>query len=187
MKPATALCLALIGTLPLIAQAVSNQVVRLQTAPLPQAQVTLVQIMPQAGACPVSVHAQQAASWNRMEVGSDHPKGPAQRLHLTLANPDSSRITKATVTVRGLTPKTRATPTPLTVGRDRSNAARTLDVPFSSASGKEVSADLWVSGLSAVYTVDLVSLTYADGSTWKLATGQSCRTSIDGFMLIGAR
>jgi len=153
----------------------------------PQTQTVITQLPPQSNACPVSVQARQAASWNRMEVGNDHPKGPAQRLHLTLVNPKPKQITGATVTVRGLTPKTRVTLTPMAVDSAPSDAAKTLNVTFPDGTGKEVSADLWVPGLSAANSIDLTSVTYADGSTWKLAAGHTCHATIDGFMLIGTR
>ncbi|MGA9671408.1 MAG: hypothetical protein WBQ94_19510 [Terracidiphilus sp.] len=153
----------------------------------PQTQTLVIQLPPPTNACPVSVQARQAASWNRMEVGNDHPKGPSQRLHLTMVNPKSKLITGATVTVHGRTPKTRATLTPMTADSNPSDATKTLDVFFPAGAGMEESADVWVPGLSAAYSVDLVAVTYADGSTWKIAEGRSCRTSIDGFMLISGR
>jgi hypothetical protein len=153
----------------------------------PQTQTLIIQLPPLNNACPVSVQARQAASWNRMEVGNDHPKGPVQRLHLTLINPKSKQITRATVTVHGLTPKTRATFTPMAIDNAPSDAAKTLDVAFADGTGKEVSADLWVPGLSATNSIELTAVTYSDGSTWKLTDGRTCRTPIDGLMLVGAR
>ena len=152
----------------------------------PQSQTFSVQLPSPTNACPVSVRAGHAAGLNRMEVGDDQPKGPAQRLHLTLVNPKSGQITGATFTVHGLTPKTRATFTPMAESAP-SDAARTLDVSFSNPSAKEVTADVWVPGLSAAYSIDLIAMTYADGSSWKLKYRETCRTPIDGFMLVGAR
>jgi hypothetical protein len=151
-----------------------------------QTQTIIVQLPPPNSVCPVFVHAQQASGAGRMEVDNARPLGLAQLLHLTLINPDSSRVTGATVTVRGLTPKTRTTLT-LTTQSDASNAARTLDITFPAGPEKDVSSDLWVPGLSAVYSINLVSVTYADGSAWKLATGKTCLTPIDGVMLISGR
>ena len=155
-----------------------------------QKTTTVVVPMSQLSSCPVSLRAQQASAANSMMVAGGRPKGVAQFLHLTMANPAGSTVTKATVTVRGLLPKTRATLTPMTLGNDPSDAARTLDVTFSAAAGPAFngrSADLWVPGLSAVSSVDLVSLTYADGSMWTPKAGKTCRTPIDGIMLVGAR
>jgi len=153
-----------------------------------QHQTQTIVISPQQpnGACPVSVRAQQAANWSRREVDNKPPEGPAQRLHLTLVSPDSNRITSATVTVRGLTPKNRVTQTLLSTD-DSSDAAKTLSITFPAGPGKNVSSDLVVPGLSAVYSIDLDSIAYADGAAWKLAAGKVCRTPIDGFMLISGR
>ncbi len=189
MKPAALLCLALVlSALVAFSQTSANVGVAGMEGigNPPKTQATVIQLPPN-NACPVSVQARQAASWNRMEVGSGHPKGPAQRLHLTLINPKAKQITGATVTVHGRTPKTRATLTPMAVDRDRSDTAKTLNVAFPDGTGKDVSADLWVPGLSAAYSVDLIAVTYGDGSSWKLADGFTCRTSIDGFMLVGGR
>jgi hypothetical protein len=35
-----------------------------------------------------------------------------------------------------------------------------------------------------VGVIDLNSVTFADGSTWKIAQGQSCRVWVDGLMLV---
>jgi hypothetical protein len=153
----------------------------------PQTHTIVAQIPQSSILCPTGVRVQQAASWNAMEVDHIRPAGLAQLLHLTLANPDASRISKATVTVHGLTPKNRAAFTPLAVGEPSSDSAKSLEVKFPDGPGKDVSADLWVPGLSATYSIDLIAVTYTDGSTWKLAGGHTCRTSIDGFMLIRAR
>jgi len=60
-------------------------------------------------------------------------------------------------------------------------------VKFPNQPGREAAADVTVPGLSGVTTIELNSVTYADGSTWKLAGGSVCRSPIDGFMLIGNR
>lgn len=201
MKPVAALYLALFGAMTLTAQTPTNQSGPRGTASTEgvttvttynsatQKTTTVVVPLSQLTACPVSVHAQQSSKATAMEVDSSRPKGLAQLLHLTLAKADSSRITNATVNVRGLLPKTRATLTPMTLGADPSDAIRTLDIAFPAGpeAGKNAIADLWVPGLSAVYSIDLVSITYADGSTWKIAAGKTCRTPIDGVMLVGGR
>ncbi len=201
MKPVSALYLVLFGAMSLAAQTAPTQVgprgtpsmegpatVTTYNSDTQKTTTIVVPVPASSGVCPVSVHAQQSSTATAMEVDSSRPKGLAQLLHLTLAKqPDSSRIARATVTVRGLLPKTRATLTPMTLGSDPSDATRTLDVAFPAGSDKNASADLWVPGMSAVYSIDLVSVTYADGSTWKLAAGKTCHTPIDGVMLVGGR
>jgi hypothetical protein len=137
------------------------------------------------GSCPVSLHAQQSAAATRREVGNadSRPQGVAQSLHLTVTNPDSRVVVAANVTVRGFADKGRMVGVLSTQGS--SDAAKTLDVHFPAGSGKQVSANLRVPGLTAVSAIDLNSVTYADGSVWKLASASSCRSWIDGFMLVG--
>jgi hypothetical protein len=66
-----------------------------------------------------------------------------------------------------------------------SQVTRTIYIVFQA--GTSVAADIVVDGVSATQTIDLVSLTYADGSSWKLADGASCRIAPDPLMLISAR
>jgi hypothetical protein len=138
-----------------------------------------------ASSCPVALRARQAPGGERMEVSGLPIKDPTQRLHLTVTNPQARRIIAVSVTVRGFANKARVIQT--MAAQDTSDAAKTMDVKFSSEPGRETSADLAVPGLSAVSVIELNSVTYSDGLIWKLATGSVCRSPIDGFMLIGNR
>ena len=146
-----------------------------------------VNLPPEFAGCPVSLRAQQAAGGEKVEVGQQQrPKGPGQGLHLVLASPDGQQIVGATVTVRGLTPKIRATRTPAGLF-NRSDASRTIEVPLTEKNGKEVSGYLWIPGLTAVQTIDLVSATFWDGTTFKVPAGANCRTRPDPVMFVSGR
>lgn len=155
-----------------------------QTVNQADMQAAVVHSAPMISTCPISLHARQAPGGDMMEINGGRLKGIAQYLHLTVAAPNSKHIVEANVTVRGFENKGRLVQT--MSNQDSSDAARTLDVRFPAGPGKEVSADLSVPGLSAVSAIDLNSITYADGSTWKLAAGSSCRSWIDGFMLVSS-
>jgi hypothetical protein len=146
----------------------------------------MAQVAPMVNACPISLRAQQSSAATRREVGSDDPgpKGVAQSLHLIVTNPDSRRLVAANVTVRGFADKARFVET--LSSQDNSDAARTMDVRFLAGSGKEASADLRVPGLTAVSSIDLNSVTFADGSIWKPVAGDSCRSWINGFVLVSS-
>ena len=150
-------------------------------------QATVIQAAPPSGACPVSLRAQQAPGGDRIVVNGVLPTGTAQNLHLIVSAPGSRRVVAANVTVRGFSNKTRVLQT--TQSGNSGDAAKTLDVRFPvgpdpATSDKEISADLAVPGLTAVTVIDLNSVTYSDGSTWKLAAGSKCRSWIDGVMLV---
>jgi secreted PhoX family phosphatase len=145
-------------------------------------QQATAQASPMINTCPVSLRARQTGGGDMVKVNGVPVNGVAQRLHLIVTNPDSRRVVAANVTVRGFADKARFAET--LSSQDNSDAARTMDVRFLAGSGKEVSADLRVPGLTAVSAIDLNSVTYADGSIWKLAAGGSCRSWIDGLMLV---
>jgi hypothetical protein len=149
--------------------------------------ILAAQASPMVDACPVSLHAQQsAAAAARREVGSweSHPEGVAQSLHLTVADPEARRIVAANITVRGFADMGRMVPILST--QSGSDAAKTIEVRFLAGSAREATADLRVPGLTAVSAIDLNSVTYSDGSVWKLAAGASCRSWIDGLMLVSS-
>jgi hypothetical protein len=182
MKPASVVLFALLFSLIPVAA---------QTAGQPQTQNFIVKLPPVPSNCPVSMRAQQTWAGDLLSVRNGQPKGPAQGLHLILINRDSRQITGATVTVRGLTAKgriTRALTDPAPPDQDDdSQAARTLAVIFTPGPNREVSAELRVPDLTAVFAIDLDSVTFADGSTWKLSPGKTCRAVPDPLMLIVGR
>jgi hypothetical protein len=145
--------------------------------------------------CPVSLRAQQVSSVDMVPVqqhqnpGQNREFSPmGQRLHLSLTNPDAKAIVAATVTVRGYTYKPQVMNTVARRGPgEPSIASRTISVTFLPGSGKAVAADIVVPDVTAAQTIDLTSLTYADGSGWKLADGASCRIAPDPLMLVSAR
>lgn len=147
------------------------------------AHTTVLQIAAQPDNCPISLRAQQMPGGDRMVVDGVPVKTIAQMLHLTASAPHSRQVTAANITVRGYSNKARFMPTGLT-NQDAGDAAKTMDVNFASTSEKDASTDVSVAGFSAVTVVDLNSVTYSNGSTWKLAAGRSCRSWIDGVMLV---
>jgi hypothetical protein len=174
MKRASVLPFALLfSSITLVAQTTSQN----------QPQTTVLRIAPVTNTCPISLHARNAGGADMWKVNGVPISGPAQMLHLTVTNPDSRQVVAINVTVRGFTDKSRLLPA--TTTQDKSDAARTLDVKFPSEP-KETTAELRVPGLTAVTTIDLNSVTYSDGSIWKLAPGSSCRSWVDGLMLVSS-
>jgi hypothetical protein len=150
----------------------------------PVSRSTVLESASPAAHCPVSLHAQQMPGGDRWVVNGFTVKPLAQRLHLTAtAPPHAGPIVAANITVRGYTGKARFTPVGV-AGQDEGNAAKTLDVAFASGGGKQASTDIALAGFSAVTVVALNSITYSDGASWKLSAGSSCRTWIDGMMLV---
>jgi hypothetical protein len=140
--------------------------------------------------CPVSLRARHGSAATMMQADQSRPQGQAQRLHLTLVDPNNRQIVSARVRVHGLSGKPRSTQA--LAGVIQPDSVRTLAVRFSAtqstgAQGKAAEAELWVSGMTAVLNIDLASLTYADGSTRTFSAQDNCRVTPDLLMLLSTR
>lgn len=152
--------------------------------------------------CPVSMRALQGTGHGLVAVRDDHkappPKCPldrvgtsadcpssSQRIHLVLADPATKKYASATVFVSGLTPKGR-TQRVDSFSNGTSEISKTLEVTFAPEDEKSVSAELILPGFSSVTFIQLKSITYQDGSSWKVdgQTEQACRIAPDPLMLI---
>lgn len=185
MKSESVFLVALsIGACPLAAQ---------YTAPVPQsfgvACVTTMDkpcpVLPPS--CPISMRAQHLSDGSMVKTGkAQHPAGIGQRLHLTFTNPDAKQIASASLTIHGVTPKGRVMRASPAQG-DSSEATRNMSASFSAGPDGSATADVWVPGMTAVESIELDSVAYSDGSTWKVADGARCRITPDPFMLVTGR
>jgi hypothetical protein len=133
--------------------------------------------------CPVSLHAGHLADGSMVQASGAHPSGLGQWLSLSFGGLDQKQIASATLTVHGLTAKPRMSQA-LTADNGRADVVRTFHVPFAAGPQKSAVTKLWVSGMSVVERIDVQSVEYSDGSTWKVAEGGSCHVVPDPFMLI---
>jgi hypothetical protein len=142
---------------------------------------------PQASACPVSLRAQHLADGSMVRTRDGHSKGVGQWLHLSVDKPQAEQVTSALITVHGFADVPRVTEA-APAAKTQSDAQRTMTVSFSTvpASGA-AGADLWVPGMTAVTSIELKRVTYADGSLWSFAGGGSCRITPDPLMLVAGR
>lgn len=151
--------------------------------PSPSATTVLVLPFNSIPACPIGMYARQGV-WNHtvtVHRGNQQFKGRfGQRIVLTLTNTHSSKIVAATVLVRGYDGNNRM----LQTGSAEGNATRTLRTGFTESANNAFSADLYISGLTAVISVKLQDVTYSDGSTWHSDESNPCHIAPDPLMLI---
>jgi hypothetical protein len=150
-----------------------------------RAQLRIIQEGLIGDACPVEMHAQHRSDGNLVRTETAHPKGTGQWLHLTLTGRNAKEISRATLTVEGMSAKGRLQNA---ASGERLNSSQemtqTSTVPFAASGDGSSSADFWVPGMTAVQLIDLKSIEYGDGSIWKIADGQSCRVKPDLMMLV---
>jgi hypothetical protein len=189
MKRAAALLFAfLLGSAVLSAQAIDQyrpQKFDLSQNPLPQKIDFRFWTIAVMDNCEVPMQVQQAPGGTNMEVFG-RSGGVAQRVRLTLTSLKPAQIAGARVTVHGLPPAGRLLRSKSAPGTS-SEIAKTLEVNFSSGDGHASSTDLTVPGFTSVSRIDLVSVTYADGSTWNTSANHTCHAVPDRLMLLSSR
>lgn len=159
------------------AAAGSAQISKTQTVVIPQQW---------SAHCPIAMRAQHGSDGGLVAVKGGAPHGVGQQLHLTLDNSGKSAISAVRIIVNGWNAKVRTLRTPATNAAD-TEASTTVDVRLNVAAGKTAEADVWASGLTAANSIDLVGVSYADGSSWKAAAAEGCRIAPNPEMLISAR
>lgn len=107
-----------------------------------------------------------------------------QQLRVTLTNPSSQEIVRAQITAHGFSDKWRAIE--LSNPSNAPDLAKTVDVVMDVKRNGHASRDLSLSHFTAVTSIELNSITYADGSTWHASSPGACSVTPDLFMLVAA-
>jgi hypothetical protein len=146
--------------------------------------------------CPVGMHALQGSGTGMVAVrGEKQTKGIVQRIHLVLSTAGSKQIVGAKVKVAGLAGKSRVERTSsamdLTLEPNQKSGpaelTRMLDAAFVPENDKEAATDLVLAGFTSVRSIELESITFADGTTWTVPGLQSCHVAPDPMMLVAGR
>ena len=152
--------------------------------------------------CPVGFSARRQATGQIMTAGDARQSGPAQGLHLTLGNRSTPSIESIEVKVHGTTPEARILPasTPAEISADtqydagidrqsRSTDAitKTFELHRTSGDTSLREADVWMHQVGSLRWADLISITYADGTTWHATADLHCRAVPSNFLLVGRR
>jgi hypothetical protein len=139
--------------------------------------------------CPVGLKVQHGASFLKRNTnyGPITPPNPAvqeQRIQLTMTNPSPKEIVSAQITVHGFSDKWR--PIPLASATSTPDLTKRINIVLNVKGNDHASSDLSLSRFTSVAYVDLDSLTYADGATWKASAPGACSVSPNLLMLVSA-
>jgi hypothetical protein len=137
--------------------------------------------------CPVELRAQPAGGGNMAYAnGPQKDMAYTSRVHLIFGNRKSREIVAVRVTVRGLAPWARVVP--MDSGAQASHElAKTVDLKLNVPTGKNGERDVTLKSFASITRVDLESVEYADGTSWKASAMQSCHIVPELFMLVGSR
>jgi hypothetical protein len=139
--------------------------------------------------CPVGLKVNHGRSFLKRNTnyGPFAPPNPAvqeQRIQLIVTNPSPKEIASAQITVHGFSDKWRSIP--LASAASTPDLTKSVNIVLNVKGNDHASSDLSLLRFTSVAYVDLDSLTYADGATWKASSPGACSVSPDLFMLVSA-
>jgi hypothetical protein len=139
---------------------------------------------PDNSGCPVGFFASRQGTSQIMSASDAAEAGPAQGLHLMLNHLSAPAIQSVEVTVYGASPKNRLLP----VGSESTdNVSKTFELHRATGSDSLKEGDVWMHNVGSLSRVDLISVTYANGSTWHASEGFRCRAVPSNVVLVGRR
>jgi hypothetical protein len=133
--------------------------------------------------CPVGFLASRKATGQIMSANDAKQAGPAQGLHLTLNHLTAPAIESVEVTVYGVSSKARVLP----AGSAPEDVSKTFELTRTPDSHSLSDADVWMHNVGSLSRVDLISIHYADGTTWHATQNLKCRAVPSNFLLVGRR
>lgn len=178
-----------IGILPLVVLVAATTVLAQQTDGTKG--IVLSRHSSPAPDCPLAMHASHGPG---LPVGMN--AGPArnnpmdgapavvQEIRLTMTNPLSDEIVGAQFVVHGFSAKRRAMN--LADSSQTPDLAKTVDVVVNVKGKGEVSRNLSLDRFAAVTSIDLRSISYADGQTWRTPSAEACSVTPDMMMLVAS-
>lgn len=162
-------------------QTISSLAAFLLTSPLLAQAPVVAFTTPSSQGCPVTLDARHAQ--NGALITTQNNEGSREQAYrLTFLPQDARSIVQAQVRLHGLGgPGVLPARSP---GEGTATEDFTL-APSHDASRRFVSV-LYAHKLTGVQWIELQSLRYADGTTWRSSASSVCRVAPDGFMLVSA-
>jgi hypothetical protein len=137
--------------------------------------------------CPINLQAQSMGEVKIVIVdGTQRYAVPSPRIHLMFTNRQAQGIVAMSVTIHGYD----ATPRMMPAGfgsTDSPAIKKIVDLTLDVASGKNAETDVLLRSFASISRVDLESVEYADGTSWKASELQSCKIVPNRLMLISSR
>ena len=156
-------------------------------------QTKTIVITPSQWTCPVGMQAQHAPGLTAQipvdkngSVSKEPVRREGQHLQLTLNNTKTAAISAVRVRVRGWNAKAHTIPAQKT-GADYTDASQVLELKVDVEPHATAKTDVWVRGMTAVDSIDLIGVRYADGTSWRPAVLQVCSVLPDPGMLISTK
>jgi hypothetical protein len=139
--------------------------------------------LPSNSGCPVGFFASRQATVQIMSAADAKQAGSAQGLHLKLNHLTEPAIESIEITVYGVSSKARVLP----AGPTPEDVSKTFELRRTAGSDSLSDADVWMHNVGSLSSVDLISITYADGTTWHATGNLKCRAVPSNFLLVDSK
>lgn len=154
----------------------------------PTGSKTTTQVVRVTPRCPVAMHLSQGGGMQMLRA-DDGTTQPLLTPSLTLAPVDHRMVVDAKVTIHGAAPGARILPLvsePAKGNKPEPELTRTVELTLKPDDVGEPTAEMSLTGFGFLTRIELNSLTYADGTTWKLAKDSACSVAPDPLLLVAA-
>jgi len=137
--------------------------------------------------CPVGFAANRQGMAVALTAAEAKQPGPAQGLHLMLDHPAAPAIESIEVTVYGVAPRQGIFPAGLQSSTQSPDTiSKTFELHRKTDSSSLSEADVWMHNVGSLSRVDLIAVTYADGTAWHATESLKCRVTPSNLILVGA-
>jgi hypothetical protein len=134
--------------------------------------------------CPVGFSASRQAPYEVMTAGNAKQSGPTQGLHLTLDDRNTPPIESIEVRVYATSQKSPYLP----VGPQATETiSKTFELHRKPANTSLNEANVSMPLIGSLDWADLISITYADGTSWHTFANFKCRAVVPNLILVGSR
>jgi hypothetical protein len=163
--------------------------------PAPNAATTLPAHITLSGNCPVGMFAQQRASSQTVWTVSLEDANPLQHVdqlrpgdvgvHVELNARNKSPIGNVELEVYFVAPGNRVLP--VADATSPADLKKTFHLSVGSGAGLKLAGDLLVGPAAGITRVHLLSIDYADGTSWRANSDNACSVEPSRFVLVNAR
>jgi hypothetical protein len=142
---------------------------------------TIFQVPAESDGCPVGLSAERRSNMMMLRAGDSRLKDSAHGLRITFNHREGPQIESAEITVYGVTSKLRALPAATSSSDEIS---KTFQLQRTKGSEGLQEASIWMHKVGSLTRVELISITYADGTTWNESKSSRCQAVPSALMLI---
>jgi hypothetical protein len=144
---------------------------------------TVLFLSPGSTGCPIGLTAERRSAPVINTIGNAPPSPPTQRLHLRFVSYAARNIEQVTVIVHGLSGRSRIIPAD---SASSSDVEETFHLTRSAEASSLTASYLWPQNIRTTQWIELTSVDYADGSTWRASREAQCTVTPSNFVLVTA-